>query len=369
MDSKVARGQPLIQAEDPFLRTRVAVLQAQMQELSAQYDAMVPQDRVQAAMVREEMQSVAANLKRARERQSELILRSPARGRRVVPGGAARGAGNRSRGEARPAGGSRQTTGGGGSGAKFCANCGAETGAVDGGHERRCPECGAHHFPRTDPAAIVRVVDGDDRLLLGLKGSLNEYELDLLRQRSLAARYEKARRGELGVAPPGGFATGRRPPPRALEGATTVAGAGDPDAEGCVDPAHVDLAVRRERDGRQMGPDERPRHLDRRRPRAPAVGAAADDERRERPRQAPVPRRVARARAAGDRERAARISGHVALLERQSGTGLNASNRQMVGFDPAALRADPALAAAWNEGERSPTAMLVATLLGERSAG
>ena len=32
---------------------------------------------------------------------------------------------------------------------------------------------------------------GNDRLLLGLKGSLNEYELDLLRQRSLAARYEK----------------------------------------------------------------------------------------------------------------------------------------------------------------------------------
>ena len=30
---------------------------------------------------------------------------------------------------------------------------------------------------------------GNDRLLLGLKGSLNEYELDLLRQRSLAARY------------------------------------------------------------------------------------------------------------------------------------------------------------------------------------
>lgn len=32
---------------------------------------------------------------------------------------------------------------------------------------------------------------GNDRLLLGLKGSLNEYELDLLRQRSLAARYGK----------------------------------------------------------------------------------------------------------------------------------------------------------------------------------
>ncbi len=46
---------------------------------------------------------------------------------------------------------------------------------------------------------------GDDRLLLGLKGSLNEYELDLLRQRSLAARYAKARRGELIVSAPIGF--------------------------------------------------------------------------------------------------------------------------------------------------------------------
>ena len=47
---------------------------------------------------------------------------------------------------------------------------------------------------------------GNDRLLLGLKGSLNEYELDLLRQRSLSARYaRRARRGELVVAAPVGF--------------------------------------------------------------------------------------------------------------------------------------------------------------------
>ena len=45
----------------------------------------------------------------------------------------------------------------------------------------------------------------NDRLLLGLKGSLNEYELDLLRQRSLEARYEKARRGDLVVSAPVGY--------------------------------------------------------------------------------------------------------------------------------------------------------------------
>ena len=45
----------------------------------------------------------------------------------------------------------------------------------------------------------------NDRLLLGLKGSLSEYELDLLRQRSLAARRAKAARGELVVTVPVGF--------------------------------------------------------------------------------------------------------------------------------------------------------------------
>ena len=56
-----------------------------------------------------------------------------------------------------------------------------------------------------DQEAIYAPRQGNDRLLLGLKGSLNEYELDLLRQRSLAARYEKARRGELIVAAPVGY--------------------------------------------------------------------------------------------------------------------------------------------------------------------
>ncbi|HCQ59227.1 MAG TPA: DNA recombinase [Sulfitobacter sp.] len=56
-----------------------------------------------------------------------------------------------------------------------------------------------------DQEAVYAPRDGNDPLLLGLKGSLNEYGLDLLRQRSLAARHEKARRGELVVAAPVGF--------------------------------------------------------------------------------------------------------------------------------------------------------------------
>lgn len=56
-----------------------------------------------------------------------------------------------------------------------------------------------------DQETIYAPRQSNDRLLLGLKGSLNEYELDLLRQRSLAARYEKAKRGELIVSAPVGF--------------------------------------------------------------------------------------------------------------------------------------------------------------------
>lgn len=47
-----------------------------------------------------------------------------------------------------------------------CARCGSPTEAAEGGHLRRCPVCGAHHFPRTDPAVIMLVTDDADRALL-----------------------------------------------------------------------------------------------------------------------------------------------------------------------------------------------------------
>lgn len=56
-----------------------------------------------------------------------------------------------------------------------------------------------------DQDTVYAPRQSNDRLLLGLKGSLNEYELDLLRQRSVEARYEKARRGELIVSAPVGY--------------------------------------------------------------------------------------------------------------------------------------------------------------------
>lgn len=48
-----------------------------------------------------------------------------------------------------------------------CAVCGALTDATEAGASRSCPKCGAAHFPRTDPAVIMLVVDDEGRCLLG----------------------------------------------------------------------------------------------------------------------------------------------------------------------------------------------------------
>ena len=50
---------------------------------------------------------------------------------------------------------------------RFCGVCGSATNAADAGHVRRCsnPGCKASHFPRTAPAVIMLVADGDNCLL------------------------------------------------------------------------------------------------------------------------------------------------------------------------------------------------------------
>ena len=49
---------------------------------------------------------------------------------------------------------------------RFCSVCGARTVPERGGHIRKCPDCNAEHFPRTDPVAIMLIID-DERCLLG----------------------------------------------------------------------------------------------------------------------------------------------------------------------------------------------------------
>ena len=47
----------------------------------------------------------------------------------------------------------------------FCAVCGTRTKIVEAGWKRVCDDCGAEHFPRVDPVAIMLAVHGDKCLM------------------------------------------------------------------------------------------------------------------------------------------------------------------------------------------------------------
>ena len=61
----------------------------------------------------------------------------------------------------------------------FCANCGTVTEIADAGYSRRCPSCGAVHFPRTDPVVIM-TVEHDGHLLLGRRAGWPEGRCSVL---------------------------------------------------------------------------------------------------------------------------------------------------------------------------------------------
>lgn len=48
---------------------------------------------------------------------------------------------------------------------RFCARCGSPSTLSCAGFRRDCPSCGAQHFPRTDPVAIMLVTRGESCLL------------------------------------------------------------------------------------------------------------------------------------------------------------------------------------------------------------
>jgi NAD+ diphosphatase len=49
---------------------------------------------------------------------------------------------------------------------RFCAQCGGDTKIAKGGWQRDCTNCGASHFPRTDPVTIM-LVEFEGHLMLG----------------------------------------------------------------------------------------------------------------------------------------------------------------------------------------------------------
>lgn len=76
----VRRGDVLIECDDPELDARTRVLQAQLAELEARYNASIVSKRVQADLINEQKAHLLAALELAFRRQEELQVRSPANG-------------------------------------------------------------------------------------------------------------------------------------------------------------------------------------------------------------------------------------------------------------------------------------------------
>ena len=62
---------------------------------------------------------------------------------------------------------------------RYCGSCGTQNEFVRGGFAARCPGCRGERYPRTDPAIIVAVSDGE-RLLLGRQASWPEKRYSVL---------------------------------------------------------------------------------------------------------------------------------------------------------------------------------------------
>ena len=62
---------------------------------------------------------------------------------------------------------------------RYCGACGEPLQLIRGGFAARCPGCALEHYPRTDPAIIVAVSDGE-RLLLGRQASWPEKRYSVL---------------------------------------------------------------------------------------------------------------------------------------------------------------------------------------------
>lgn len=63
---------------------------------------------------------------------------------------------------------------------QFCPRCGAATRPSHSGWVRQCVADASLHFPRTDPAVIMAVVDSQDRLLLAQGSAFRERGMSVL---------------------------------------------------------------------------------------------------------------------------------------------------------------------------------------------
>ena len=84
-NTEVDAGTPLIHLEDSFLDSHVKALEAQVRELELRYESRDTVDPAEARIVREQLQHAQADLELALQRQRDLVVRSTAAGRFLVP--------------------------------------------------------------------------------------------------------------------------------------------------------------------------------------------------------------------------------------------------------------------------------------------
>ena len=83
--ARVAEGDNIIETHDPFLRARVDLLEAHIRGLESELLAAQALDRVQAAVIKEELTSVRADLEYAKSQLQDLVIKSPREGVLVIP--------------------------------------------------------------------------------------------------------------------------------------------------------------------------------------------------------------------------------------------------------------------------------------------
>jgi putative peptide zinc metalloprotease protein len=81
----VEQGQAVFECSDPLLATEVDAMEARLTELRARRMSVRQSDLTQAEIIREEIDTVLADLERARERLGSLTIRAATSGQIVIP--------------------------------------------------------------------------------------------------------------------------------------------------------------------------------------------------------------------------------------------------------------------------------------------
>ena len=81
----VDKNDVLVECRDPFLATQIKILQSRLKEYELRYNAVYGTDKVQAAILQEEIANIRERLSRTEERSGDMVISSPATGMFVLP--------------------------------------------------------------------------------------------------------------------------------------------------------------------------------------------------------------------------------------------------------------------------------------------